>query len=81
MVSRADLGGGKVTYASPLHGPHCHLVCRHCGRVIEADHDLIAPLEEQLGGQYGFSADLHHFAIFGLCTDCQLESIEEVQQC
>jgi len=78
MVSRANLGDGKVTYASPLHGPHCHLVCRHCGRVIEANHDLVSPLEEKLGEQYGFSADLHHFAIFGLCADCQSESTEEI---
>ena len=74
LVSRADLGGGKVTYASPLHGPHCHLVCRHCGRVIEADHDLVVPLEEQLRERYSFAAELHHFAIFGLCADCRSQS-------
>ena len=74
LVSRADLGDGKVTYASLRHGPHCHLVCRHCGRVIEADHHLVAPVEKQLQEQYGFAADLHHFAIFGLCADCQSQS-------
>ena len=74
LVSRADLGGGKITYAPPLHGPHCHLVCRRCGRVIEASYDLVAPLEKQFREQYGFSAELHHLAIFGLCADCQTQS-------
>ena len=71
LVSRTDLGGGKVTYASLRHGPHCHLVCRHCGYVIEVDHDLLATLEEQCREQYGFEAELHHFAISGLCVGCQ----------
>lgn len=74
LVSRADLGGGKVCYASVRHGPHCHLVCRHCGQVIEADHALVVPLEDQLQERYSFAADLHHFAIFGLCADCQSQS-------
>ena len=71
LVSRADLGGGKVTYASIRHGPHCHLVCRQCGCVIEADHALVAPLAEQLQEQYGFEADLNHCAVSGLCAACQ----------
>lgn len=71
LVSRADLGGGKVTHASLRHGPHCHLVCRHCGCVIEVDYDLVAALKEQCQEQYGFDAELHHFAISGLCAGCQ----------
>ena len=74
LVSQADLGDGKVTYASPVHGPHCHLVCRRCGCVIEADCDLVEPLEERLEEQYGFAAELHHFAISGLCADCKSQS-------
>jgi Fur family ferric uptake transcriptional regulator len=74
LVSQADLGGGKVTYASSGHGPHCHLVCRRCGCVIEADCDLVEPLEEQLGERYGFTAELHHFAISGLCAECKSQS-------
>jgi len=71
LVSQADLGDGKVTYASSGHGPHCHLVCRRCGCVIEADYDLIKPFERQLWEQYGFNAELHHFAISGLCAECK----------
>ncbi|MCP4536550.1 MAG: transcriptional repressor [Chloroflexi bacterium] len=70
LVSRTDLGG-KVTYATLHHGPHCHLVCRHCGHVIEVDHDLVTSLEKQCREQYGFEAKLHHFAISGVCAGCQ----------
>jgi Fur family ferric uptake transcriptional regulator len=71
LISRADLGDGRVTYASPVHGPHCHLVCRRCGCVIEADYELVAPLGEQLRERYHFAADLDHVAISGLCADCE----------
>jgi Fur family ferric uptake transcriptional regulator len=71
LISRADLGAGKVTYASPVHGPHCHLVCRRCGCVIEADCDVVEALKKQIEKQYGFDAELHHFAISGLCAECK----------
>jgi Fur family ferric uptake transcriptional regulator len=77
MASRADLGDGKVTYAPLDHGPHCHLVCRACGKEIEAECDLLAPLEKQFRAQYGFAADLHHFALSGLCADCQSQFQED----
>jgi Fur family ferric uptake transcriptional regulator len=73
MVSRCDLSSGKVTYASPRHGPHCHLVCRRCGAVTEADLELLTQLEELLGARYGFAPDVGHFAIHGLCSACQEE--------
>jgi Fur family ferric uptake transcriptional regulator len=73
MVSRCDLSSGKVTYASPWHGPHCHLVCRRCGAVTEADTGVLTPLTDQLRTRYGFAPDVSHFAIHGLCNACQEE--------
>jgi Fur family ferric uptake transcriptional regulator len=79
LISRADLGDGRVTYASPVHGPHCHLVCRRCGCVIEADHALVVPLDERLQEQYCFVADLDHLAIPGLCADCQAQLLQNTE--
>ena len=77
MASRADLGDGRVTYAPLDHGPHCHLVCRMCGKEIEATCDLLASLWEQFRARYGFSADLRHLALSGLCADCQSQFQED----
>lgn len=74
LVSRGDLGGGKVSYAALSHGPHCHLVCRTCGRVIEADSELVADLDERLQEACGFSPDLGHFVMNGVCAECQGEA-------
>jgi Fur family ferric uptake transcriptional regulator len=71
LACRNDLGGGFVIYAIMRHGPHIHLVCRHCGQVTEADYPLISPLGEQLQERYGFFPDLQHVSISGLCAECR----------
>jgi len=71
LVSRADLGNGRIMYTSDQHGLHLHLVCRQCGGVVGADSSLLASIEEQLHASYGFTADLHHLCISGLCKSCQ----------
>jgi Fur family ferric uptake transcriptional regulator len=77
MVSRIDVGGGRELYATDRHGPHLHLACRRCGKVIEADQSLIQPLEKKLHEAHGFTPDLEHISLFGLCEDCQDHPKEE----
>lgn len=71
LVSRADLGNGQTMFVSDQHGPHLHLVCRQCGCVIGVDSSLLATIEEPLRVKYGFSADLQHVCISGLCESCR----------
>lgn len=71
FASRADLRDGYAVYATAQHGPHIHLVCKSCGQVIDAEHGLVAPIDELLREQHGFSADLQHLSIAGLCAACQ----------
>ena len=74
LISRADLGNGRIMYTSDQHGPHLHLVCRQCGQVVGADSSLLASIKEQLHASYGFTADLQHLCISGLCESCQTPS-------
>lgn len=71
LISRTDLGNGRIMYASDRHGPHLHLTCRQCGVTIDADSSLVASLSEQLQTRYGFKADLKHLCVHGLCKSCQ----------
>ncbi len=71
LASRTDLGGGRVVYATAEHGPHIHLVCLQCGRVIEAETDLLESLVQELEARYGFVCAPQHLGISGLCADCQ----------
>lgn len=70
IASRTDLGG-QIVYSAAEHGPHIHLVCRHCSYVIDADTDVLAALDKQLQRDYGFTADLRHISLFGTCSECK----------
>ncbi|MEA3351481.1 MAG: Fur family transcriptional regulator [Chloroflexota bacterium] len=71
LSRRTDLGEGQIAYASPKHGPHIHLVCKHCHQIIEADQEMLSELHKRLSEEYSFNADLQHISIFGTCTQCQ----------
>lgn len=73
IITATDLGKGRVYYE--LHGgaPHHHMICQTCGAVSELDHSLLEPLQTTLQRKYKFKANMHHFAIFGLCVQCQAQ--------
>lgn len=71
FACRNDLSEGKIVYATFQHGPHIHLVCRKCNKVIDADIGILNSLGEDLDQKYKFHSDLDHFSIFGVCSDCQ----------
>jgi len=71
LATRIDIGKNRVVYATLEHGPHIHLVCRNCGKITDADPQLLAPIAEQLQREHAFSADPNHISIYGLCEQCQ----------
>jgi len=70
LVTETDMGDGRVRYHSIKKGHHHHLVCQECGKIIDLDEVVLAPLKDTLYRDYGFSADLKHLAIFGRCKKC-----------
>jgi Fur family ferric uptake transcriptional regulator len=80
LITETDLGGGSVRYECLEHGRHHHLVCRQCGASFPLEHSLLAPLEKRLLREYGFAADLDHFAIFGLCPKCRAQPAERTRK-
>jgi Fur family ferric uptake transcriptional regulator len=74
LASRIDLGEGRVVYATHQHGQHIHLVCRQCGRIIDADQRMLSEVYQQFRADYHFTADLDHISVLGLCSDCQANS-------
>jgi Fur family ferric uptake transcriptional regulator len=70
LVTKTDLGEGRVRYHSSEKGHHHHLVCRECGAIVDLDESLLASLKNALLKEYGFVADLKHLAILGRCVKC-----------
>ena len=76
MVSETNMGSGEYRYEWIEQLRHHHLICRGCDRVILLDHRYVENLGAEILDDHGFKADIDHFAIFGLCKECQ----EKIQQ-
>ena len=63
--------GNQFIYHHAEKGHHHHLVCHRCGKTVDLDENLFAPMEELLGEKYGFHVDLKHVVMRGLCESCQ----------
>ena len=70
LVSETDMGTGEYSYEWTMPEPHHHLICRGCGAEISLDNKYLQSIGRRLLKEYGFRAELGHFAIFGLCQDC-----------
>jgi len=71
LVSCVDAGDDQRRYELlGVHGPHLHLVCQVCGKVIAADMEVAQAFGERLQAQYGFQAALDHLSVPGRCPDC-----------
>ncbi|MEK9663225.1 MAG: Fur family transcriptional regulator [Candidatus Nanopelagicales bacterium] len=71
LVTHAHLGHGSPTYHSVDDDLHIHLVCRSCGAIESAPAIIAEPFCAALEHDHGFSTDLGHMAIHGLCHACR----------
>jgi len=71
LVTHAHLSHGAPTYHTVGGVQHVHLVCRRCDAVTEISSRVLTPLAETLHDEHGFSVDIGHVALFGLCAGCR----------
>jgi Fur family transcriptional regulator, ferric uptake regulator len=77
LVASFDLGDGERRYELlTLHRPHYHLHCRGCGTLITLEAQALQPLLDRLTQAHGFSAQIEHWVIPGLCQACQAISVQ-----
>ena len=71
LVSETDMGGGESRYEWIEQVRHHHLICRDCDGVTLLDDRFLENLGAEILDDYGFRADIDHFAIFGVCEMCR----------
>ncbi|HEY7802324.1 MAG TPA: Fur family transcriptional regulator [Dehalococcoidia bacterium] len=71
LIAETDMGSGDATFEWVGAERHHHLICRKCNGVTQLDHRYLVEVGARIGRELGFRADLDHFAIFGLCAECQ----------
>lgn len=70
LVRHTHLGHGAPVYSSEAH-EHLHLVCHHCGRVMELPTATLDDVAARLRVECGFELDASHLALSGTCGDCR----------
>ena len=61
-------------------GPHDHMVCRRCGRIIEFASDEVLELRSRIGRRHHFHVISHRLQLSGLCWDCSIKCpVAEIQ--
>ena len=74
LVTKTEMGVGRIMYHPIEKGHHHHLICRECGSIIDLDESIMAPLKETILRDYQFTAELRHLGILGLCSACKQKS-------
>jgi len=72
LATGMNTGDGLARYESPIRrSHHDHLVCRHCGRIVEFENDQIEALQQRVAEQHGFVVTDHRLELFGVCGACR----------
>lgn len=71
VVAQTDLGTGSDVYSLVVSPPHHHLVCLHCGAIMDLDDAVFAGVRRTVQILYHFTPRIEHFAIFGACQACR----------
>lgn len=69
LVARAELGD-KLTRWEWIGDAHHHLLCRHCGALVELGDEPFQRLADDLARERGVRVDVRHLALPGLCPIC-----------
>jgi Fur family ferric uptake transcriptional regulator len=71
LVSCVDVGDGQHRYELVgLRGPHVHLICQGCGKVMAVEPDVMQAFAERLEAAKGFQIALDRLSLPGFCQDC-----------
>jgi Fe2+ or Zn2+ uptake regulation protein len=77
LIDLFDTQSEPMRFALRDHeNPHGHLVCKHCGRVMDLDVDLIQELANSVAERTEFHIDHHHLTLQGTCLSCQTQAIK-----
>jgi len=70
VLAHAHMEGG-AEYHRAEEAEHVHLTCSNCGAEDDLSIAEAEALTRLIESHRGFRPDLTHFAISGLCADCQ----------
>ncbi|PRY96128.1 Fur family ferric uptake transcriptional regulator [Jezberella montanilacus] len=70
ILLRSQFDGGKAIFELNDGDHHDHLICTHCGTVVEFSDDEIEKRQHQVASQNGFTLESHAMVLYGVCASC-----------
>jgi Fur family ferric uptake transcriptional regulator len=72
IAREIQFGDGQTRYEHVAEGEHHdHLVCTHCGTIIEFKNETIEQLQADVASGYGFLIETHKLELYGICAKCR----------
>ena len=72
LAREVRFGDNKTYYEHHYnHEHHDHMICTHCGKVIEFFSPDIEDLQDQMADKFGFRPTHHSLRLWGICAHCQ----------
>ncbi|KPK46082.1 MAG: hypothetical protein AMK74_01395 [Nitrospira bacterium SM23_35] len=72
LVEKVNKTEHGTIYEQALGRPHHdHMVCIHCGKIIEFFSESLEKLQEEICSERGFRGKNHTLEIRGYCKDCE----------
>jgi Fur family ferric uptake transcriptional regulator len=72
LARELEFHDGRMLYEHEYkHKHHDHLICTHCGALIEFYSEEIERLQDAIVRRYAFKPLHHSHRIFGICANCQ----------
>jgi Fur family transcriptional regulator, stress-responsive regulator len=70
LIRRIQPAGSPARYEVRVGDNHHHLICRHCGRVVDADGAVNDPPRLGAGDNSGFEIEQAEVIYWGRCPEC-----------
>jgi Fur family ferric uptake transcriptional regulator len=75
LLRRIQPVGSAARYEDRVNDNHHHLICRACARVVDVDCAVGSTPCLTASDDHGYEIDEAEVAYWGLCPDCQVDSL------
>ena len=71
ILMRSQFDGGKAVFELNDGDHHDHMICTHCGTVVEFTDTEIEKRQHKIAKDHGFALESHAMVLYGVCNNCQ----------
>jgi Fur family ferric uptake transcriptional regulator len=74
ILARSQFDSGKAVFELNDGDHHDHLVCTHCGKVVEFSDNDIERRQQKVAKENDFLLESHAMVLYGVCRPCSSAS-------